>query len=205
MNLLTSLPDNFGNLVKLQSLDLGINKLTSLPDNFGNLVKLQSLKLGMNEFTSLPDSFGNLVNLQSLVLGLNKFSSLPESLKNLVNLQRFDLKNNPLVSLSNIPMNALKIADVSIDNLSGKGQSLFSSNDYDELLKYYIKSPLTLAQEYSTNPKSLSSDEKERLIYESSHLEKKILEIKVNPSDPILAMITERLVVKLPTGYKLHL
>ena len=46
---------------------------------------------------------------------------------------------------------------------------------------------------------------KDRLSYEAGHFEKKILETKLPPDDPILTQIIERLAVKLPSGFKLHL
>ena len=42
---LSSLPENFRQLVNLQTLDLGVNHLTSLPESIGQLTNLRELKL----------------------------------------------------------------------------------------------------------------------------------------------------------------
>ena len=204
-NRLAILPDNFSNLVNLQELILRVNKLTFLPNSFGNLVNLNSLELNDNEFTSLPESFSNLVNLQKLNLESNKLITLPNGFENLINLQEFNLKGNKIINLSNIDAKVLKIAKISPDHLLPKGKSLYNSRRKNKLYEYYRKSPRTLAQQYITDSNSLTSDEKERLTHEAGHLEKKILELKVNPDDPILVQITERLAVELSNGLKMHL
>ena len=43
--LMTSLPENIGNLIALENLDLYINQLTSLPESIGNLISLFSYNL----------------------------------------------------------------------------------------------------------------------------------------------------------------
>lgn len=192
-----------GHITKLRIT--GWKDLISLPESIGNLVNLQELDLGWNQLIYLPESFGNLVNVRKLHLWGNKLTSLPESFGNLVNLQELDLSDNPLVCLSNISLEVLRIAHIPSDNLLSKGESLFLSNNYSELFQYYQKSPINLAQQYITDPKSLTSDEKERLSYEAGYLEKKILEIKVHPDDPILNQITERLVVEISNGFKYYL
>ncbi|QEE15827.1 leucine-rich repeat domain-containing protein [Promethearchaeum syntrophicum] len=192
-----------GQIIKLRIT--GIKNLISLPENIGNLVYLQELDLGWNQLLNLPESFGNLVKVRKLQLWGNKLTSLPESFRNLVNLQHLDLTDNPIVSLSNIPLELLKIAHIPTDNLLSKGQSLFFSENYGDLFRYYQKSPIKLVQQYIKDPQSLTFDEKERLSYEAGHLEKKILETKVHPDDLILNQITERLAIELYNGLKLHL
>ena len=183
----------------------GWNNISSLPESIANLVNLQELDLGWNNLTYLPENIGNLVNVRKLHLWGNKLTSLPESFGNLVNLQELELSDNPLVSLSNISLEVLKIAHIPTDDLISKGQSLFLSDNINELFNYYQKSPSTLAQQYITNPKSLTYDEKERLSYEAGYLEKEILELKVHPDDPILNQITERLAVEISNGFKYYL
>jgi len=104
-------------------------------------------------------------------------------------------------------LEVLRIAHIPTDDLSSKGQSLFLSQNFGELFQFYQKSPITLVQQYIMDPKSLTSDEKERLSSEAGHLEKQILEMKVQADDPILNQITERLAltVELPDGFKFYL
>jgi len=206
-NNITSLPENFGNHINLRHLDFSENELSSLPENIGNLKNLQSAHFGKNQLLSLPVSFGNLVNLQFLDLSMNKITFISESFENLVNLRELYIFGNPLLSLSNISPKLLKIGFIPISNLSPKAHLLYKTYNMSEFFKYYKKSPAILAQQYIKNPKSLTSEEKERLSYEAGHLEKKILELSTTPKDPILVKITERLAgsIELPSGYKLQL
>jgi len=100
-NKLTSLPDNFGNLNKIQDLWLANNQLTSLPENFGNLDNIQDLWLSYNQLTSLPENFGNLDNIQTLTLDNNKLTELPENFGHLPLLETLNLRKNKLKILPN--------------------------------------------------------------------------------------------------------
>lgn len=98
-NNLASLPESIGNLSNLQTLNLFNNSLTSLPNSIGNLTKLQTLVLGFNQLTSLPTSFSKLSSLKELELTFNNLGSLPESIGHLSNLQKLGLHNTKLTSL----------------------------------------------------------------------------------------------------------
>ena len=91
-----SLPDDFGNLNSLSDLDLSSNALVSLPESFGNLSNLCELDLSYNELESLPESFGNLSSLTELYLSYNELESLPESFGNLSSLTELYLSYNKL-------------------------------------------------------------------------------------------------------------
>jgi len=93
------LPDEIGQLTKLQSLDLSNNQLISLPKPLGQLAKLQWFDLKGNQLTSLTESIGRLASLQILVLCDNQMTSLPASLGDLARLVRLDLRGNQLTSL----------------------------------------------------------------------------------------------------------
>ena len=207
-NKLTKLPKSFGNLKNLSILELNIHNLPSLPENFGNLVNLRMLKLYGNNLPSLPENFGNLVNLRYLVIMAKNLTSLPENFGNLKNISMLELDGCSLRNLCNISLNCFKHHHrFAIFNLTSKGQSLYSSRNYEELLSYYKKTPSDLAQQYINAPDSLKVDEKERLIHEGGNLEKKILELKMPPYDPILKKIIEHLdqYVDLLNGFKLTL
>jgi Leucine-rich repeat (LRR) protein len=47
---------------------LGTNKLQALPDNFGNLTRLVTLNLADNEIKELPISMGRMINLANIYL-----------------------------------------------------------------------------------------------------------------------------------------
>ncbi|MHA1720644.1 MAG: hypothetical protein ACTSWX_11805, partial [Promethearchaeota archaeon] len=75
----------------------------------------------------------------------------------------------------------------------------------NEFYKYYEKSPLILAQQYIQDPDSLTEDERERLAWEGSYRERRILELKMDPDDPILLEINKRLTVEFPNNKGLNL
>ncbi len=60
------LQPDFCSLVHLVKLDLSKNRLHSLPDNIGNLQRLQYLDLYSNQLTSLPVGLGYMKNLKWL-------------------------------------------------------------------------------------------------------------------------------------------
>ncbi|MHA1341742.1 MAG: leucine-rich repeat domain-containing protein [Promethearchaeota archaeon] len=62
------------------------NQLSSLPENIGNLNKLESLNLSCNKLSSLPESIVYLKNLTYLYLSENNLSSLPGTIKKCLKL-----------------------------------------------------------------------------------------------------------------------
>ena len=81
-NKLTALPDAFGLLASLETLDLMGNQLTALPDTFCQLASLETLNLAGNQLTALPDTFGRLTGLERekggyLALSGNPLTSPP--------------------------------------------------------------------------------------------------------------------------------
>lgn len=93
MSKVTSLPDDFGNLPKLESLILSsCTKLTTLGASFGNLKTLKELNLSQcSKLAHLPDDIGNLNNLETLVLQNSGIEELPESFGNLTKLPSLNL------------------------------------------------------------------------------------------------------------------
>ncbi|MFX1297222.1 MAG: leucine-rich repeat domain-containing protein [Promethearchaeota archaeon] len=98
-NELTNLPESLGNLKSLEYLNLEGNELKSLPNSIGNLESLQYLNLQDNQLVTLPESFGNLKLLQTLVLRYNQIKNLPESFGRLRSLNELYLWNNNLTDL----------------------------------------------------------------------------------------------------------
>ena len=75
-NLLSTLPESFGDLMSLQHLDLSHNDLKIVPDCITGLVHLRTLYLNDNGASVLPDAIGGLVALQNL--NVRVFSARPE-------------------------------------------------------------------------------------------------------------------------------
>jgi Leucine-rich repeat (LRR) protein len=113
---ITSIPPEIGNLSHLQSLSLGVNSLTHLPTEIGNLTALQSLWLGYNRLTELPSGIGNLANLTTLTLYNNQLTSLPPEIGNLTNLTSLPLYNNQLTSLPSEIGNLTNLTSLSLYN-----------------------------------------------------------------------------------------
>ncbi|MFX0061962.1 MAG: leucine-rich repeat protein [Candidatus Hermodarchaeota archaeon] len=99
-NRLQILPKNFSNLVNLKELYLGNNHLKTLPEKFGDLTALEILWLSGNPLMSLPNSFGNLINLRKLNMWESQLQSLPGTFGNLKNLTWLCLNNNQLTHLT---------------------------------------------------------------------------------------------------------
>jgi Leucine-rich repeat (LRR) protein len=97
--IVTSLPESFGNLQKLEELSLSAHRFSRLPEPVTRLTNLRTLNLPSNQIEELPESFGDLASLEDLDLALNRIRTLPEAFGRLTNLKRLDLNSNHLRSL----------------------------------------------------------------------------------------------------------
>ncbi|KAB1202735.1 hypothetical protein CJ030_MR8G002235 [Morella rubra] len=92
LNLIGTLPAEFGNLTNLRGLSLLGNRLSGpIPKEIGDIDSLRHLILEDNQFDGpLPDNLGNLKNLTRLLLSANNFTgTIPETFGNLKNLEDF--------------------------------------------------------------------------------------------------------------------
>ncbi|XP_058179419.1 disease resistance protein RUN1-like [Rhododendron vialii] len=90
---LSCLPNEVGNLISLETLDLGQNNLRTLPDNICNLTCLKKLYLSNCDVSHLPSKIGRLVALEALILEGNSLLTLPDSLCNLTRLKNLNLSD----------------------------------------------------------------------------------------------------------------
>ncbi|KAI8543543.1 hypothetical protein RHMOL_Rhmol08G0226900 [Rhododendron molle] len=90
---LSCLPNEVGNLISLETLDLGQNNLCTLPDNICNLACLKKLYLSDCDVSHLPNEIGRLVALEALILEGNSLLTLPDSLCNLTRLKNLNLSD----------------------------------------------------------------------------------------------------------------
>jgi len=134
---LQTLPESFGELKKLQILELSYNNLTSLPESFGNLKDLHTLLLNNNKLTFLPETFVNLTSLNKLNLSNNQFSEIPTVLWPLKELHELFLNNNPLsVEENNLIQ---KIPDLILNYLREKATiQIFISHAVTDFEPYHI-------------------------------------------------------------------
>lgn len=98
-NLLTGLPESFGQLTGLQHLDLSRNQFTKSPKIIRQLTELLDLDLSNNRLLELSESVGRLVKLQRLDLFSNCLTALPETIRLLTQLLDLYLSNNKLTDL----------------------------------------------------------------------------------------------------------
>ncbi|KMT13255.1 hypothetical protein BVRB_4g085170 [Beta vulgaris subsp. vulgaris] len=120
LNLTGYIPEEFGNLVHLQEIDLTRNYINGtipkslskirlvtlavsetritgqIPEEIGQIATLQTLSLEDNQLGGpLPKSLGNLRNLRTLVLASNFFNgTIPETFVNLKNITELRLNGN---------------------------------------------------------------------------------------------------------------
>jgi leucine-rich repeat protein SHOC2 len=95
------LPESFGNLTNITTLDISKCNLERLPQTFGNLVNLAELNLSENRLTGLPSSFSQLTNLTHLDLSRNNLIVLPLNLSYLTQLTSLRLVDNHLHDIVN--------------------------------------------------------------------------------------------------------
>ena len=95
------LPELFGALEILDSLDLSFNSIMKLPDYFGFIKVGNKIKLANNELNELPKSFEN-ITINILFLDGNNLTILPEWFYNIrINLMlNLDYNKNLEISES---------------------------------------------------------------------------------------------------------
>lgn len=86
----------------------------SLPDDFGQLKKLEALILVDNSLTCLPRSFSNLTNLKTLTLSKNQFKTFPTEILPLQQLDSVDLSQNLITQLPS-DMSALQAVELNLN------------------------------------------------------------------------------------------
>lgn len=88
---LARLPEDFGELVSLQHLDLAGTMVSQLPDSFTQLSRLTHLSMWSAPIAHLPAGMEGLAQLRILNLAGSKLEDVPASLGTLQRLRRLDL------------------------------------------------------------------------------------------------------------------
>ncbi|MFO0763399.1 MAG: leucine-rich repeat domain-containing protein [Candidatus Gracilibacteria bacterium] len=128
------LPESFGKLRSLQTLDLGEQGTTlkRLPASFSGLTSLQSLQLFHVGLEQLPDSIGDMTGIKTVDVRKNNLLSLPESISRMTLLTRLQAGNNP--NLTQLPSNFVDLTnrlyqiDLSNTGLGGLSKNFNSDN-----------------------------------------------------------------------------
>ncbi|KAI3763163.1 hypothetical protein L1987_53614 [Smallanthus sonchifolius] len=96
------LPEAFGKLSMLVSLNLSSNQLEAIPDSIAGLENLEELYVSSSLLESLPDSIGLLLKLKILDVSSNKLTSLPDSICHCRSLVELDASFNKLTYLPTV-------------------------------------------------------------------------------------------------------
>ncbi|URE03664.1 Leucine rich repeat N-terminal domain [Musa troglodytarum] len=125
-NITGVIPTEFGQLTKLQDLDLSSNYLQGeIPQSFGSLTLLYNLSLGNNQLVGqVPPEFGMLSNLELLDLSSNNLAGrIPDQLGNCMKLRSLKLNNNSFSGTIPLAIGNLAVHqdtfDVSHNSLTG--------------------------------------------------------------------------------------
>ncbi|XP_058197283.1 disease resistance protein RPV1-like [Rhododendron vialii] len=113
---LSCLPNEVGNLISLEILDLSRNNLHTLPDSICNLTRLKKLYLSHCDVSHLPSEIGRLVTLETLILEGNSLVNLPDSICNLTRLKNLNLS---LCDMSHLPSEIGRLISLQKLNLGG--------------------------------------------------------------------------------------
>ncbi|KAI3726988.1 hypothetical protein L1987_66795 [Smallanthus sonchifolius] len=126
-NKLTALPESLAGLMSIEVLDVSANLFESLPDSIGSLHQLQILNVSRNKLTSLPDGICKCRSLVELDAGFNQITYLPSNIGyGLVNLKKLSMPLNKLRSLPTSigEMTSLQILDLHFNALKGLPPSI---------------------------------------------------------------------------------
>ncbi|KAL1221822.1 Receptor like protein 23 [Cardamine amara subsp. amara] len=200
---LSSVPSEFGNLNKLEILDLSFNGfLGQVPSSFCNLSLLSQLDLSYNHLSgplnpnsslfglhhisylnlafnnfssSIPSEIGNLNKLQVLSLSSNGFiGQLPPTFSNLTGLTGLYLDQNKLSGSFPLVLNLTNLSALELSH------NQFTGTIPSSLLTMPFITSISLFDNHLTGsievPNSSSSSRLERLLLGNNYFEGKILE-----------------------------
>ncbi len=102
-----SIPSDICKLQNLVEINLSSNKITSIPDEIGNMKKLEIFLIKGNKLKEIPVSLYNCTSLQKVDISCNQITIIPANINKLINLANFAAYQNKLetvpVGLSQCP------------------------------------------------------------------------------------------------------
>ncbi|KAG5107023.1 hypothetical protein JHK82_043993 [Glycine max] len=146
LNISGPIPDEFGNLTRLEILDLTWNNFNgSIPKSLGRLSSVVNLSLLGNRLTgSIPSEIGDMASLQELLLSANNFTGIiPETYGNLKNLTQFRIDGNSLSGkIPSFIGNWTKLDRLRISDLKGPTMTFPNLKNLKLLLKLELRNCL---------------------------------------------------------------
>lgn len=121
--LLTSLPEEMGDLENLEDLEISYNSIAEFPEFLSKLQKLKRLRLSGNELHHVPDFIHRIYSIETIDLDENHIRIVPDALLKLANLRRLNLENNS--RLEYIPPALLRISEYDAETY-GKKQHILA-------------------------------------------------------------------------------
>lgn len=106
---ITAIPPEFiSKISHIEKLVLDKNHLVTLPDELGNLPRLNHLSVFSNNIQNIPLTIGQLSSLQYLDLHANNIESIPSEIWSLSNLSYLNVASNILSNFPQPPANMVK-------------------------------------------------------------------------------------------------
>lgn len=113
----------------IKRLDLSGRSIESLPESFGLLTNLITLNLSRNKLNDLPDSFKTLKHLSNLDIRRNHFARLPKVLTSLP-LRALNASGNHIEDISILSQcKELRVLDLSVNALTTMDHCLSKENE----------------------------------------------------------------------------
>lgn len=100
---ITSIPDEFYDILKLKYLNLGFNRISTISHKISKLINLYTLMIYNNLLSEIPKEIGNLTGLRLISISNNKINELPVELTKLINLNSFYIYANPVCDNGTVP------------------------------------------------------------------------------------------------------
>ncbi len=153
--MLSSLPDCFHKLQKLETLILSNNKFQTIPECIKHLHNLKSLIMYYNSVTSIPSFIYDMKNLEVLSLTCNKIDEISPEIEKMQNLKILELGGNNLQeippeignlkdlrvlklggnNLTSLPKTINKLSNIGIMNVRGNNDLKVNIEEYSVTIK----------------------------------------------------------------------
>ena len=114
---ISTLPEGLGNCINLTKINADVSDIRTLPKSFSNLINLKKLDLSANSsFIALPDDIGSMINLTELNVNKTSINSLPDSICECINLTTLNISNTNVSSLPENIGNLVNLSSLNISN-----------------------------------------------------------------------------------------